>query len=101
MIRVRALDTLCQMAHGNAAAITPTASEFSTQRAAHLIGISRPHLVKLLERGDLPDREIGSRGVMVADLFTYPGGPPANARSSICSSIPSRQRSKRSPRAKW
>lgn len=75
MIRVRALDTLRQMAHGNAAAITPIAIEFSTQRAA------------------------GSWPPTCSPTIGRP--PPANARSSVCSSIPSRRQSKRSPRAKW
>jgi 3,4-dihydroxy 2-butanone 4-phosphate synthase/GTP cyclohydrolase II len=65
-------ETLSQIARGYAVAVTPIAADLTTQQAADLLGVSRPHLVKLLERGDLPHRKIGThRRVMATDLFTY------------------------------
>jgi 3,4-dihydroxy 2-butanone 4-phosphate synthase/GTP cyclohydrolase II len=66
------LEILSQMARGNAVAITPVAAELTTQAAADLLGVSRPHLIKLLERGALPHRKIGAhRRIMAADLLAY------------------------------
>src|SRR5580698_9556489 len=66
------IETLSQMARGNAVAVTPITAELTTQEAADLLGVSRPHLVKLLERGDLAHRKIGThRRVTAADLFGY------------------------------
>jgi excisionase family DNA binding protein len=66
------IETLSQLARGNAVAVTGIANELTTQQAADLLGVSRPHVVKLLERGDLPHRKIGThRRIMAADLFAY------------------------------
>jgi len=47
-------------------------NEISTERAAKLLGMSRPYVVKLLEDGIIPFRKVGiHRRIRMRDLNTY------------------------------
>lgn len=73
------LETLSQMARGNVVAVVPLEASLTTQQAAELLGVSRPHLVKLLEAGAIPYRMTGKhRRVSLSDLNAYrsPKGSP-------------------------
>ncbi len=66
------LETLNQMARGHVVALTPREAVLTTQQAAELLGVSRPHLIKLLETGVIPHRMTGThRRVRLSDLNAY------------------------------
>lgn len=57
---------------GKPVSIVPIETEMTTQAAAELLGCSRPHLVKLLENGEINFTKVGKhRRVMFDDIIKY------------------------------
>jgi excisionase family DNA binding protein len=57
---------------GKLVSIVPIATEMTTQAAAELIGCSRPHLIKLLEKGKIQFTKIGKhRRIKYEDIVKY------------------------------
>ncbi|MGH8376552.1 MAG: excisionase family DNA-binding protein [Pseudomonas sp.] len=66
------VDILAELAEGNAVKVVPVHAELTTQEAADLLNVSRPHLVKLLETDALPYHKTGKlRRVRFADLMRF------------------------------
>jgi excisionase family DNA binding protein len=63
---------LANMAEGKSISLISGETELSTQQAADILQVSRPHLVKLLESGSIPFRKVGKhRRVLLEDLVKY------------------------------
>ena len=75
-IPTRALELLNEilkaMSQGTPISIVPIATEVTTQKAAEILGCSRPHLVKLLENGELDFFKVGKhRRIKFEDVVSY------------------------------
>lgn len=76
IIPVKALkllsDVLKAMSEGNPVSIVPVATEITTQKAAEILGCSRPYLVKLLEEEKIAYTKVGKhRRIKFEDIIQY------------------------------
>lgn len=60
------------MQEGKVITLVPETEELTTQAAANLLGVSRPHVVKLIEEGKLPYHKVGAhRRIRMKDLLAF------------------------------
>jgi excisionase family DNA binding protein len=77
-------DILKELSKGNPISIVPIATEMTTQAAAEYLGCSRPHIVKLVEKGEIPFTKVGKhRRIKYEDVDRYRKEMKLKQRQSI------------------
>lgn len=73
--------TISYLAQGKAVKLIPVGMELTTQEAADLLNVSRPHLVKLIDEGKIPCKKVGThRRIRFQDLMDYKAKQGAEQR---------------------
>lgn len=71
-LKPKLLKLLRLAAEGQAAQVDPCASTLTTQQVADRLGVSRPYVVALIAKGDLPATLVGThRRIRFTDLQAY------------------------------
>ena len=77
-------DIARNMQLGRAVVLIPENQQLTTQRAAGLLGVSRPYLVKLLDAGELPYHKAGShRRIYLKDVIAYQQRRDAERKAAL------------------
>jgi excisionase family DNA binding protein len=75
---------ISNMAQGKSIALMPTDAEVSTQQAAEILNVSRPHVIKLLEKGEIPHKKVGShRRILLQDILKYESNFKSERRKKL------------------
>jgi excisionase family DNA binding protein len=77
-------DILKETAAGHAVMLLPFREEITTQQAAELLNVSRPYVVSMIERGQLPARMVGNqRRLPLKDVLAYRAENRAKRRATL------------------
>ena len=76
-------EVLANMAAGQGVTIVPAHAELTTQQAAEMLNVSRPHVIKLLGEGCIQYRMVGRhRRILASSLLAYQRSQQGNARNA-------------------
>lgn len=75
---------LDNMADGKSITLLPSDAAISTQQAADILNVSRPHVVSLLNKGEIPYIKVGThRRIQLNDILAYDKKLQKNRNSKL------------------
>lgn len=78
------METLDEVAAGHTVSLASDDDELTTQEAADLLNVSRPHLVKLLKEGRIPHHMVGTHHrVRRRDVLAYKARQREHAEDAL------------------
>ena len=78
------VDAAHQLAKGNTVGVLHYEQDITTQQAADILQVSRPHVVKVLEAGEIPYHMVGChRHIRLSDLLEYKKNRNAVRRENL------------------
>ena len=77
-------DILAHLAEGRSIVVMPDDAELTTQQAADMLNVSRPHLIRLLQEGQIEHCKVGThRRVTLRNLQAYRKSRAAEAEATL------------------
>jgi excisionase family DNA binding protein len=87
------VELLKTIADGKSVSLIPYGAEMTTNQAADFLNVSRPFVVGLLEKNEIPYRKVGShRRILMADLLDYKKKSDVRRRAAIGDMVAHAQR---------
>ena len=82
------INMLVEMGNGNAVAVVPVTAELTTQQAADLLNVSRPHIIKLIDQKKIGFRMVGThRKLRAKDVLSYRDSNDFARRDALTSMV--------------
>ena len=77
-------DIVRNLESGRSLVLMPEERQLTTQRAAELLGMSRPYLIQILNSGEMPYQLVGKhRRIALRDVLTYAGRRAEARRAAL------------------
>jgi excisionase family DNA binding protein len=87
------VDVLTSMVERKPISVIPHTAELTTKQAADFLNVSRPYLVGLIDKGEIPHRLVGThRRVQMSDLTAYKKKSDQTRRAAIARMVAESQK---------